>query len=305
MKKQSVELEGCVMNYYPAKCKTDKAFIMVGMSRDVILNACEKYMNDLGVAFMSVPAFKAGEKYTGMHSVPVERAKAAAEWLKSHGIKKIGTIGGSTTGMLALLIASLIPDISLVFAFTPCDFVMQGFYSGKKEGGITEWPADGESVITVGGEQVPFAPYGLGAEEYYDMSYGKASKQAGELTGRAVFEHVESSGIPEEAYIKAENIRGKIVLFGAEDDTLWDTAKYIRRMEKRLASHDFEYAFEPHIYTHGTHFIFPQAMLQKILPFGINFLVGRMFKSGRAYPKKCEASRRDVQKYVEKAIREW
>ncbi len=36
--------------------------------------------------------------------------------------------------------------------------------------------------------------------------------------------------ITEEEFIKVENIRGKLFLVGAEDDALWDTAKYIRRI---------------------------------------------------------------------------
>ena len=34
--------------------------------------------------------------------------------------------------------------------------------------------------------------------------------------------------------IKIEKIHGTLLLIGAEDDVLWDTAKYIRRMELRI-----------------------------------------------------------------------
>ena len=40
--------------------------------------------------------------------------------------------------------------------------------------------------------------------------------------------------IEPEEYIPVENIRGKLLLIGAEDDALWDTAKYIRRMKSAL-----------------------------------------------------------------------
>ena len=42
--------------------------------------------------------------------------------------------------------------------------------------------------------------------------------------------------IREEEYIKVERIKGKLLLIGAKDDVLWDTVKYIRRMEARLAA---------------------------------------------------------------------
>lgn len=36
--------------------------------------------------------------------------------------------------------------------------------------------------------------------------------------------------IQEEERIKVERIHGKLLLIGAEDDALWETAKYIRRI---------------------------------------------------------------------------
>ena len=56
------------------------------------------------------------------------------------------------------------------------------------------------------------------------------------LASRKLFDDSEAAHpITEDAYIKVENIRGRLLLIGAADDSLWDTAKYIRRMERRLA----------------------------------------------------------------------
>lgn len=56
------------------------------------------------------------------------------------------------------------------------------------------------------------------------------------VNSRKLFDDSETAHpIEPEEYIPVENIRGKLLLIGAEDDALWDTAKYIRRMEKRLA----------------------------------------------------------------------
>ena len=48
---------------------------------------------------------------------------------------------------------------------------------------------------------------------------------------------------------------------GAEDDVLWDTCRYIRRMEERLSRHPHDCAWEALLYRHGTHFAFPDSML--------------------------------------------
>ena len=48
------------------------------------------------------------------------------------------------------------------------------------------------------------------------------------------------------------------MLIGAEDDVLWDTAKYIRRMKQRMKEHPHTCRLEFVIYEHGTHFVFPR-----------------------------------------------
>ena len=59
------------------------------------------------------------------------------------------------------------------------------------------------------------------------------SKRAGDMVNsRKLFDDSETAHpIEPKEYIPVENIRGKLLLIGAEDDALWDTAKYIRRME--------------------------------------------------------------------------
>ena len=133
---------------------------------------------------------------------------------------------------------------------------------------------------------------------------GQKKKEHGELHGLTLFAHVEREPLPEEAFIPVENIRGDIVVFGAEDDTLWFTAKYIRRMEGRLKEKGFSFRFEPHIYEKGTHLIFPQGMMKQILPVGYN-LLSRVFVSGRNYPGECRAARMDVDRATAEAVRRW
>ena len=64
----------------------------------------------------------------------------------------------------------------------------------------------------------------------------KEAKEGGDMVAsRKMFEQSERlHPIREEERIKVENIGGKILFVGAEDDVLWDTCKYIRRMDERL-----------------------------------------------------------------------
>lgn len=304
MNMERINEGGYTWTYCPAKGGADKAIIVsLGHSdHDRMAKGAAKYILALGCNVLAIDPTQ--PCHTGCHSFPLECVEAAAKWLRQRGNTKIGMAGGSTTGMLSLVAAAYVPDISLVLAYTPSDFVMQGFFKGKKDGHIPEWPAPGESTVTWRGEPVPYAPYDMSAEEYYNATYGKAKKEHGELHGLALFTHVERKPLPEEVFIPVENIKGTIVVFGAEDDTLWFTAKYIRRMEGRLKEKGFSYRFEPHIYEKGTHFIFPQGMMKCILPVGSD-LLSRMFVSGRTYPKECKAARIDVDRATAEAVRRW
>ena len=111
--------------------------------------------------------------------------------------------------------------------------------------------------------------------------------------------------IQEEERIKVENIHGKIIFIGAEDDVLWDTCKYIRRMEEWLGSLRHDSTFECWIYEHGTHFAFPESMLKMMLPVGSGMLVSFMFRAGKEHNKECRETRIDIDRRLKKALAEW
>lgn len=111
--------------------------------------------------------------------------------------------------------------------------------------------------------------------------------------------------IQEEEKIKVERIRGKIFFVGAEDDVLWDTCRYIRRMEERLSRLPHECAWEALLYQYGTHFVFPDSMLRSMLPLCSGLLVRLMFRAGREHPKECRATRIDIDRRLRAALRAW
>lgn len=57
--------------------------------------------------------------------------------------------------------------------------------------------------------------------------------------------------------IKVENIKGRLFLVGAEDDSFWEAGKYIRRMDRRLKERPHTCEYVPLVYEHGTHFVLP------------------------------------------------
>ena len=125
------------------------------------------------------------------------------------------------------------------------------------------------------------------------------------VNSRKLFDDTEAAHpIRPEEFIPIENIRGKLLLIGAEDDVLWDTAKYIRRMEKRLAEKPHACEVETAVYAHGTHFVFLEGMLKTMLPVGSGLFVKFAFQAAKKYPKECCQTRKDIEKRMCRVLAE-
>lgn len=299
-----VETEGFYGAYWKCKEETDCGIIaMLGDDpEDYMARSAVKWLLRKGVNVMTMSP---GKKDYGHHNYPLERIETAIAWMKAHGNRKIGIAGASTTGTLALTAAAYIPDITLTIAMTPSDFIWQGFMQGNKDG-CKEWPIEGESLFSYRGKPLPYMPFVYQHPRYWQVVQ-EESKRAGDmLNSRKLFDDSEAAHpLREEEMIPVENIKGKLLTIGAEDDGLWNTAKYIRRMENRLAQKPHDCEVEAVTYQHGTHFVFPESMIKTMLPIGSEFFIKHAFRAAREYPQECKATREDIDRRISKALQEW
>lgn len=298
------EKDGFYGAYWKCKRPTSTAVIaMLGDDpEDYMARCCVKWLmkKDVNVLTMSP-----GKKDYSHHNYPLERIESAIKLLKSFGNEKIGIAGASTTGTLALTAASYFSDITLTIAMTPSDFIWQGFAQGKKDG-CREWPVEGESLFTYRGKPLPYMPFCYKHPDYWHVFKSESERTGNMSDSRKIFDDSEAAHpITEEEFIKVENIKGKLIMIGAEDDSLWDAAKYIRRAEKRLSEKPHFCDAEAFVYEHGTHFVFPDDLLKKIFPVGAGLLLKLMFKAAKEYPEECRNTRIDVGRRLNKAIEEW
>ena len=236
---------------------------------------------------------------------PLERIGTAIKWLKNNGNKKIGIRGMSTAGMDAIAAASYYPDITLTFGLTPSDFIWQGFEQGEKDG-CKEWPIPNASTLSWEGKPIAYMPFVYQHPEYYRI-IEEETKGSGDVTRstKLFIDSEKAREHTEEEMIKVENIKGKLILIGAEDDSFWETGKYIRRMDKRLQEHPHSCDYEAIVYEHGTHFVLPESLLRIALPVGLKFVLKFVFRAAKEYPNECEATRKDIDKRLSAAIKEW
>ena len=147
---------------------------------------------------------------------------------------KKSIVGASTTGTLALTATSYFPKITLTIGMTPSDFIWQGFEQGNKDG-CKEWPVEGESLFSYRNKPLAYMPFCYKYPDYWQVIKEESKKNGDMINSKKLFDDSElAHPITESEFIKVENINGKLILIGAEDDALWDTAKYIRRIDKRL-----------------------------------------------------------------------
>lgn len=306
MKKQffSNEKDGFYGTYY--ENPKDANCAMIGLfgddPNDFMAKCGAKWLhkNDVNVMCMSPDV-----KNYGHVNFPLERIETAIKWLKSHGNKKIGIMGMSTAGMDSLVAASYFPDITLTFGLTPSDFVWQGFEQGEKDG-CKEWPIPDASTLSWQGKPLAYMPFVYAHPEYYHK-IEEETKGSGDIT-RSTHLFIDSENArehTEEEMIKVENIKGKLIMVGADDDSFWEAGKYVRRMDKRLKERPHECDYEALTYEHGTHFVLPETMLRKALPVGLKFVMKFIFKAAKDYPKECEQTRKDIDRRLSAALKQW
>lgn len=306
MKKQffSNEKDGFYGTYYENPKGANCA--MIGLfgddPNDFMAKCGAKWLHKNGV---NVMCMSPDVKNYGHVNFPLERIEAAIKWLKSHGNKKIGIMGMSTAGMDSLVAASYFPDITLTFGLTPSDFVWQGFEQGEKDD-CKEWPIPDASTLSWQGKPLAYMPFVYAHPEYYHK-IEEETKGSGDIT-RSTHLFIDSEKArehTEEEMIKVENIKGKLIMVGADDDSFWEAGKYVRRMDKRLKERPHECDYEALTYEHGTHFVLPETMLRKALPVGLKFVMKFIFKAAKDYPKECEQTRKDIDRRLSAALKQW
>lgn len=300
----NTEKDGFYGAYYSNPKHSDKGVILMLGDRidDLMVKMGVKWLHKNGC---NVMAMSSESKDYAYHDYPIESYEKATEVMRSKGNAKFGIIGASTTAMAALAAASFIPGLTLTVALSPSDFIMEGFYRDGLDG-ARERPGNNESTLSYKGKSLPYLPFAYRHPEYWQKLSEEAKRRGDIAAARDMFDLSEQLCLlTEDMKIKVERIKGKLVLVGARDDSLWDTCRYIDRMTERLKATPHECRVARLTYEYGSHFVFPQSMLESVLPFGSSFLLRFAFRTLKEHPKECRQTRIDIDRRLRKIIREW
>lgn len=278
MERITVAQEGFFGIYHPAKQEKDKkkAIIVVGGSEgneNIAMNVgamfAQRGIAALGVCYWSVEGLP-----KEFIRVPIDPFEKAIGWLKVRGYEKIYMYGISEGGKLALLCASLMPEISGVIALSPMHCLWGGMKGNKS---MTSKTFTTVSEFTYRGKDFPCMMAEL---KYWPAIRNLILHRQFELSYmyEKPLEHFD-----ERTAIQVENINGDILFIYAKEDLMWPSGAAVKYMVNRLKEHGFVHKVDVLEYEKASHILVP-----------LNPSKLKMFRVERKFPEECRKSREDA-----------
>ncbi len=222
--------------FYPADGKAHSAVLLLGGSGGGIGWQVQQaeLLAKRGYAALALAYFGMEGLPMELERIPLEYFDHALTWLRLQPFvasDRIGVVGVSKGGELALVLASRRPEIRAVVAFVPSAVVFQSVADG--------WPQS--SSWSLGGQELPYVAYGS----------VPSPKNIADLYRAGV----DQTAVLEQATIPVERIAGPILLLSGQDDNLWPSTMLSDMAMKRLKKNDFRFAYEHVAYPDAGHLI--------------------------------------------------
>jgi uncharacterized protein len=239
--KIAVAVNGLVADFYrPADVRGPLPAIIViggsggGMDARTMWEA--RTLAEHGYATLQLAYHLAPGLPTALHLFPLEYFKTAIDWLSAQpaiDARRIGFVGTSYGGMVALLVAAHYPELKVVVAAVPSSVVWSS--SGSS----------GTSMFSLGGRPLPFVPYGYrgtpGIHGLYDDGLDGLDRHP-------------------DAIIPVERINGPVMAICGKADSLWPSCRMSAQIIARLKAHKFPHAFQLLEYADAGHSVFGPAV---------------------------------------------
>ena len=171
-----------------------------------------------GYAVLALAYFGVEGLPSRLHDIPLEYFGTALDWLIAQsGVdpKRIGVLGVSRGGELALLLGSIFQQFRAVIAYVPSNIVVGGCCTGGSE---ASWTISGRPLMW-------------------------AFPKRGDFLRQ------------ERAEIHVENIHGPVLLFSGRSDRVWPSTEMSNAVMRRLDRNHFAYPHEHFAYDNAGHAI--------------------------------------------------
>ncbi len=220
----------------------------------LVLSGSDGFIRARGAALLASHGYAAfALVYFGSEGIPQQLANISLEyfekgiqWLQQQpqvASDKIGVIGTSRGGELALLLGATFSQVKAVIASAPSGIVHGAVSTNAKLAG---WTYQGEPV-----------PFSVGIPNFSDVvNYLFSLITYKPISIRDTFlRELRNKKRVKHATISVENIHGPVLLISGEDDKLWPSTLYADMVVDRLAKHNFPYPFTHLKYRGAGHFV--------------------------------------------------
>jgi dienelactone hydrolase len=198
-------------------------------------------------ASLALAYFKTPNTQPALTEVPLERLERTLRWLREQpGVAtsdgRVGVIGVSKGGELALLLAVTFPDlVGPVVAYTPSSVVWQGIdFSAARPPVLSSW--------SLGGRPLPFVPYPEGV---------RPAQSARGMSLLPIYERGLDSIVDDAAVIPVERAVGPVLLVSGGDDRMWPAERMCRMVIDRMRANGRESDVRHLSFPDAGHVLFP------------------------------------------------
>jgi dienelactone hydrolase len=223
--------------YYPAGAERHPAVIVLGGSQGGIPGplAHAGGLASHGYVVFALGYFNAEGLPPFLKNIPLEYFGNAIERLKTDSLvdaRRIGVLGTSRGGELALLLGATYPSLRAVVANVPSNVVWPGL---SDDGQTPAWTFEGKPLASVPALFGPADSLLSSRERFLKRMHDTRALRAAE--------------------IPVERINGPVLLFSAQDDQVWPSDIFAARVVERLKKKRFKHPVEHYSYADAGHLI--------------------------------------------------
>jgi dienelactone hydrolase len=196
-----------------------------------------------GYAALALPYFAYPGCPDNLAEIELEYFEKGLAWLGARpevDAERLAVTGGSRGGELSLILASIFSNIKVAVAYVP-SHLRWGSLEVNDDPDLPAW--------TYRGETLPFVQY---ESEFDPNQY--APNEAIAITSEFLFA-MENGKFIEEATIEVEKANAAILLISGEDDQMWPSAFFSRKVVERLQEKQFSHPYEHLAYAGAGHAI--------------------------------------------------
>ena len=205
-----------------------------------------------GFAAFTIAYFNYQSLPESLVDIPLELFETAIAYLGARAeinSERLAVTGVSRGGELALLLASMFPQLKAVIADAPSGIVWSGLGVNNPPGSDPAW--------TWRGKAIPFMD-----DEFDPMIYAYIAEyiqreEAMPLTPSFRETMRRNPATAKKAEIAVENIGGAVLMLSGADDAMWPSTELAEVAMQRLRAHNFPHPFQHISYPEVGHLLLP------------------------------------------------